>query len=500
MNENDRLAWDFFRKQTVVQLPGSFPSAGWLQTALQLSLQEEPIFQAMAAIGSVHRSHQRIFHASWDAVTDRSLKDQGLRQYSKAISSLQQFMNRDGALPPQKSTEVVILACVLFVCYEVLQETAVTAVAHLRSGRRIIEQYGGFDGSRSDPESARLALSSTRSALLAEVSIVFDALNRDYVDADHSWQCPRPTLIRPHSTVGIPEGTAFTSVAAASAHLNTLVSVTKDIRRELLRVVKDHSPSLDMPLAEQYCLDYCKTRTVDLTSHNTLSVRISDAVKAHKVWLSAFDCLGKNSDEIDSRHAMRARTLHFVSHFTISTCRDTRERLCDAWNDKFLEVLNLAEEYLALPSEPSLYGPQYKTPEYKPQRTFALGTSLLPAIYLIAIKCRESRIRRRAIGLLSTANRQEGVSHSGVLAAFAQRIAEIEERQVAHLGGHATAAEDLRAEQIPEEARFCDVVIVPAVKDQLSMAKLIMARYAHESNGEVQMIEERCDLMTQAVP
>ena len=100
----------------------------------------------------------------------------------------------------------------------------------------------------------------------------------------------------------------------------------------------------------------------------------------------------------------------------------------------------------------------------KPQQSqpFSLEPVVLPALALIAFKCRYSSIRRRAISLLHSSPRREGLLFSPSIAALANTIADIEESAALSLHQQTPGLKGsglLSAEQVPEAARFLDVVV-----------------------------------------
>jgi hypothetical protein len=63
----------------------------------------------------------------------------------------------------------------------------------------------------------------------------------------------------------------------------------------------------------------------------------------------------------------------------------------------------------------------------KPKAHFSLDTGIVFPLFCIATKCRHAAIRRRAIAILYSTSRQEGVMNSFMTAMIAERVVEIEE-------------------------------------------------------------------------
>jgi hypothetical protein len=90
--------------------------------------------------------------------------------------------------------------------------------------------------------------------------------------------------------------------------------------------------------------------------------------------------------------------------------------------------------------------------------TFSLSLGLITPLYITVSRCRDPTIRRRALHLLYTCNRREGIWDSQLAARVAQRIVEVEEAGAIPLPDHCHsggtgAVVVISADQIPENAR-----------------------------------------------
>ncbi|KAL5333694.1 hypothetical protein BJX70DRAFT_391990 [Aspergillus crustosus] len=92
----------------------------------------------------------------------------------------------------------------------------------------------------------------------------------------------------------------------------------------------------------------------------------------------------------------------------------------DAWDEfrhEFDSIVNLSESYLA------------RTVKGSRARTFSFSLGVIPPLYTTATRCLDPRIRRRAIHLLDTYKRREGMWDSVHAAGVARRVMEIEEAE-----------------------------------------------------------------------
>jgi hypothetical protein len=106
------------------------------------------------------------------------------------------------------------------------------------------------------------------------------------------------------------------------------------------------------------------------------------------------------------------------------------------WDDyaqEFETMVRYSEDYL-------------KSTKTQKQPAFTLDTEIVLPLYFVAVKCRHGRVRRRAISLLRSQQRQEGVWNSLLTARVAERLMQIEEEG---LGGTIVgAAEIVRCKRV----------------------------------------------------
>jgi hypothetical protein len=124
--------------------------------------------------------------------------------------------------------------------------------------------------------------------------------------------------------------------------------------------------------------------------------------------------------------------------------------------------------------------------EQQKEHFFALGAGLLPAIYVVAGKCRTSSVRWQAQRLFSKANIR-GMMDSPLIAAFLQQIIDAEESKARLLTGSSPTRE-FSFDEMPEEARFMDVTLSGDV-EKPDLGRLVCARSPGKPNG-IPEIEE----------
>ena len=112
--EQERSCFEFFRLWTAPQLSG-FDTSLWHQFILQASHHEPAIRHAAIALGSLHQkfafNESSVLRSNNPPHPDAF----ALQQYVKAIGLLVQPISKRG----KQAADVALIACVLFVCFEV---------------------------------------------------------------------------------------------------------------------------------------------------------------------------------------------------------------------------------------------------------------------------------------------------------------------------------------------------------------------------------------------
>ncbi|KAJ5460282.1 uncharacterized protein N7458_001834 [Penicillium daleae] len=331
-----------------------------------------------------------------------------------------------------------------------------------------------------EPEMNRMWLrdeSRSHVSTLDQLKVIYARL--DYESTMFGERSPSITLGYPRDEIGpssqVPS--SFMNVAEARKSLDILSNAVYCLRSELL-----HLAALEMgndiyeDWAVRYCIAYSRIRTVDLSKHASLLQQQSCLKFSLERWAFSFKVLSGN---LEPRPAILLEMRHFYIYFLICTIRDTHEDSCDHFDPLFQRVADLGNEFV------NANGSKSAT---RPKLTFTLESGIIPSLYLVAMKCRNYKIRHEAIALLDRTRCQEGMWEAGLIARFVAEVADLEEEAADTQG-----REDYSFNTcIPESARFSDVVI--AMSETPGHGRLVCARYAHESTGEVKFSERAFQL------
>jgi hypothetical protein len=142
-----------------------------------------------------------------------------------------------------------------------------------------------------------------------------------------------------------------------------------------------------------------------------------------KQWSFAFENFLRDRHDLNDteQRAVRILNLHraFVGiGFSVDMIRTmSDETIWDEHLEEFKQIIRYAKDVLA-----STAGPQ--------RPTFTLDTEIILPLYFVAVKCRDSRVRREAAALLKSEERQERIWNSLLSASVAERVVQIEEEEL----------------------------------------------------------------------
>jgi hypothetical protein len=457
------------------------PAKGWIQQALQVSSGSKAVFHAIAALSSANLAMASIQHPTFAGLSKPERYTEALDQYSKTIAALHRQI-RD-VVSGQAPLEPVLLTCLLLMCYELHAERSSMAIRHHTMGYDIVKKHLGnsIQGSPS---------SSGSPSSLQQLADSFARLGvgSNYPGSDHAFPARgEESTQQPIASLGEP---LKLGLMDAWDELDQLIDTGKELLSKLYhftaqRVSAIYGESLDP--STLYCLASCWSRSVELPTHNTLLAEIGHLLHAHRTWTIAMAGIQYTYSE-QARALAMLQIRQWMSSFTLATCRETRETCLDAHESDFNRILDLAQSYLD--SDPLAPRPM------RPQTTFGNGQDdawcleegILPALYLISLKSRASATRKRAVEILANANRREGLGSSTITAQIAVAIVRVEEDRARDMA-HVLDAVNLLSHQVPEAARFTDIVRAAGQDLHRPTCRLVCARYLHESDDSIEITE-----------
>ncbi|KAJ0417548.1 hypothetical protein BJY00DRAFT_200797 [Aspergillus carlsbadensis] len=374
----ERNAFEFFLSQSRACFPVEFSRA-----ILQAAQGDRAFMHAIVCFGAA----QQIYEFEDEPGTRARLGKLSMVQYGKALHLLQSPESTPS------STESLLLCCVLFACYEGLRGCRRSAVVHIKSGLDLLRQCGAH----------------TRWALLSREAMValFTRLDNQVVEllgtAMYETLCekkpterafaPRPLAVE----LSLP---TFASTSTSTSSSAPPMSMSIDTR--LNHIFHRH---LDMAVAMDALPDLPPAPEHENSSTPTTPTPTPlppDDPQTHFP-----------PDDLD---ADLLHIWHIVARMCVAMAPGTApEEAWDAFFPEFELIVRLAESFLSR-SRPT-----------GQKRTFGFTIGVIPALYMAGVRCREPRIRRRAIKLLTQYPRREIMWDSTVTAQVCRRVMEIEE-------------------------------------------------------------------------
>ncbi|CAG7990299.1 unnamed protein product [Penicillium salamii] len=412
--ESDYRSLEFFQLHTTLCF-GKDTGLHLLQAAYH-----EPIIRTIAtAIGSLHRS----FVHNENGVIARDVTQFTFQRYNKAIRQLL-------AIDPQtslQSNDMFLIACILFYCFECLQGHYNLAIQHATSGLRIIKQQQLLATGRNFP---RYMPRETVTLLFAILENQILEIQGESSLADEL----RPALFSSFSTPTFDHSHPPSNIEEMRACFELLYNkLTRFLSVCEMLEEKFEDSSYEFVARIQHLEE----------EHLQVRADLEAWVNTFETWLDA-----GGTEVIEEPHSIAILKIwKMVISVMLALEWPNTELSWDEHLDKFALIISLISDLLGAPSspDPEDFGSisQYQTPpptqnatalpilRPRPSKTlastFSMSLGIVTPLYLCATRCRDSTIRHRAIDLVSTCNRREGLWDSELVGRITRRIVSIEE-------------------------------------------------------------------------
>lgn len=271
---------------------------------------------------------------------------------------------------------------------------------------------------------------------------------------------------------------SFLSLDEAEAHLDVLSNAVYRLQSRLESLSEEkvgaEFPNVSPGVAS--CLVLVTSRTVPLTARPDLRRDIDRVSLDLKGFMSAFAAIHMAGQGERLAVHLKLRMQFFSIWIQASTWRNDYEADCDRFNAEFEHITSVSEQYLDLcysSSSQHQHLPFGSTASRVPRALFTLESYASLCLFLIAVKCRISKLRRRAVELLRCASLC-GLFDSLSLSRYACALVELEEERARKICGYTDDRIEFHSSDIPEEARVVDSVL-SHIDKRASTAKLYFA-------------------------
>ncbi|KAE9364759.1 hypothetical protein N431DRAFT_431560 [Stipitochalara longipes BDJ] len=449
-DEQERRAFQYFFTKTSSEIAGFLPSDFWNKLVLQASHTDPAILHAVIALGSAHETYggESPGHLRRGGLARQYF---ALQQSNKAIGHLRAHLS----VGAPQSGESVLLSCILFICLETFQGNHEAALAHLESGLKILESWLQDDDEHQPVLSPDFVSRPTRQFLEEELIPLFTRL--DVQATTYLTSRSLNKLIPCSSTVEPIMPVRFSSLSDANNHLADLVHwmlYSNNGAHNMMYWMVNN------PMAQPHFRppptgpDDPIPKIPDVVLKKILKIETQHG-RILQQWLDALNLYLKENIDLDAkdlRGALMLKILYTSTTIIKAASLYNHDLEYDKYTPEFERVITLAESLIKSQARAK----DGNTPLY------SFEMNILPPLHYCSTRCRDPKLRRRALALLEDSPRREGMWDSAMLAAIARYIIEQEE---AGLG------EVFCAQEIPASARMCILDKVPELEERRCVIK-----------------------------
>jgi len=415
-------------------MAGFFDLDGWSKTVLQASHDQGFARHAVIALGALNMAIDSIPPPNLPSSPqeleilplDSLHRVYALQQYGKAL----QLMRR---VPQDKTSSWirnVIISCLLTTYFEAYIGNLNNAIAQAGAGIDLIDRIYVDNSSRSSDGFGYVSASS--SLIDSDLISIFARLEAviKYFQEEHQikWTS-RPLRTTPPPTTAIFENipTSFTTIKEAKYCWD--ISVARFIR------YRDSFFELNESFGDGKVQNslFKPVEFIEDMQQRELPV----VAKACTKWFQAFSPILQRSRENQGTSEFFSASVMYLQYLTsitvLSLSVEKSECACDRFLDEYITIIDQAEAVLEATHN--------RYPTERSKSTFAFDCNLIWSLKLVGTKCRDRKVRRRAIDLMRKYPRREGCRDNEMSAAVTSWLMEREE-------------EGVESEFIPEEKRL----------------------------------------------
>ena len=436
LTETENAAYDFCRSRTVNDLASLQCDHFWTTSVLSGCHSEPSILHAALALGSAHKAFVQRVKAT--STANRStFSEAAFNHYGKAVKQLRARCS----VQDSDHLRVVLVVCVILLCFDLMAQRYREAWMHLEHGRQILRL---LKKQIAPGPSMTLYLPPKTESIEDELVYCFGQL--DIQSTNFGGVRPQFRLsLDPHEERGADFAmpTTFASVDDAARHMMVLLNECFKLRG--------------------ICPD---PKILNLQNAEAVATR-TRLLRVLEQWDSAFaqspfrfnsrfqDLAGSPS----ARKAAVLRMQHALLYINMATCLTHGDEVqFDTHIAHFTTIVSLSSALL--PHLP----------------TFNLDIAIIQPIYVVALHCRHPWLRRQAIDVLSRSGR-EGLWDSDLVETCAREVLKFEEAEANYdFDPEANIPDQISlSETIPASVRISDMWAFYPTEDK-TVLRIIMRR------------------------
>ncbi|ETS76228.1 hypothetical protein PFICI_11615 [Pestalotiopsis fici W106-1] len=385
-----KRSFAFFRQRTSPQLSGFFKSEFWESLVFRVAYHESAIRHAVVALGAAHEASER------RSASPSAIKTFAVEQYNLAIKELLIPLARRG----EGAVDVCLIACIMFVNFESLRGCHTAAMAHVRSGSKLLRE------TVYDQQTGQLRHSILGPGSRTDSYVLLDVIARIFVWLDGE----SGITIRDYEYASYEK--FFSPDADDSSPMFSSIGEARNILEYgVCYYTCSGSPQL---------LGDPSQSTSVVQAHKDYYVRLLSRFTTSLQHLEDSQPGGFSSKDELAINVLHLNATSFYVSFHLDYLPPDRR---DRWQD----LMPCFERMVALGDK--IVSAMVADHELGTARTsFCPDIGFVIPLFNVASQCRDSSLRRRAIALLRSVSRQEGVWNSMVTAQAAERLMEVEEQ------------------------------------------------------------------------
>lgn len=387
----ERRFMHFFQDQTAPDLSGCFNSSFWNRLVLQSGRREPAIHHALVALSAAHETFKMNDLTDYIDVHHQF----PMQQYNKAIQHLSSHLSNNA----RWGTEIALICCMIFICFESVRGNLDSALAHLQSGLNIMRDWRRNKSSRNPELVGRETL--IKMFLRLEIQAVAFIRNSRQPQLD--------MLTASADSGSKPDvSTCFLNLDQARESQEKLVVWL--FRFLALNAEYQNVPPLKRPAS--VLLEHMELQT----QFQLFSVAIDAFLENPITQVSVHDLRGAIALKLRQK-------VTYIMLTTSSPALGEAEKRSTDVIPEFRNLISLAE---SLVNDPD-------TKEVAPIPCFSFDTSVIAPLYYVAINCPDPALTQRAMQILSAVPRREGLFDAATVCKIAQKKAAVVQKGLLHI-------------------------------------------------------------------
>ncbi|KAK7749518.1 hypothetical protein SLS53_000093 [Cytospora paraplurivora] len=446
-NEKEGLYFQLFRSHTADELSGYFDSVFWSRLVLQECHVEKAIRDAVVALGALYKTLDKTTEsppssptAGDDTVVDSAWQhwEVAIKYYSEAINSLFSVTGQDS-----RANRTRLMANILLACFDSFIGDHQQAIRQIQNGLALLEQLR--------VQRRRAFVSRPEEPVEDEIIQMFTRLAIQAKSYDMAFHFPKPYVIQLIQPA--------TDSSSPSSEGGSPVSLQQDPIPEQFYSLRDARLAWDALLEKM--LRFTEIQFASASQAGPMGVLPATSLREHGIgfgqqiqaWGIAFEPLlnSRFSEGVTSQEKAAIAVLkmfHIMGQILFFMTFCDSETQFDAYQPHFQAIVDLGLEVVGdeerRASKKRCFDPRtcqhqkghltdifggqtYIGNHIKP--SFSADLGIVPPLYVVATKCRDPVIRRKAIQLLRSSSRREGMWDSELVARIGMWIMGIEEEE-----------------------------------------------------------------------